>query len=129
MGYHVFNSSFPNALCCDEMIANPVTCGFGPRALFSSPVLHRQVRGTHSKIQSRQSGVPQLWKNTSSSPGVTQQIPVCSWQGFSKSIWLEVTSQGDVSSHCLSHLSGNSTNRIWGRSRSWAVLFHTPNAT
>lgn len=53
----MFNSSFPSALCCDGMIANPgVTCGFGPRALFSSPVLLRQVRSTHSKSQSHLSG-------------------------------------------------------------------------
>lgn len=73
------NSLFPSALCFNGMIVKPgVTCGFSPMALFSSLVLYRQgkaarrqVRSIQSKIQSHQFGLPCLWKNISSPPGLS----------------------------------------------------------
>lgn len=81
LGYPVVNSLFPSALCFKGMIVDTgVACGFSPMALFSSRVLYRQgkaarrrVRAAQSKIQSHQFGLSCLWRNISSSPGVSRE--------------------------------------------------------
>lgn len=132
----LFNSSFPSALCCDGMIANPgVTCGFGPRALFSSPVLHRQ-----GKRHTQQNPVSPVWCTLALEKHL--QFP---W-GYPADPNLPLAGSlqkhlggGGIPGRCLQpllvtlvreqHKQDFGKEHVWGCALFCGILFHIPNVT